>query len=99
MSDIKELKDDELEKVSGGENSTSNNTNSPVIGYLYRLLVSDHIYIKINNYTAFNVSFISGSMQGDGKVHKQPRGGTIAMNIFNNSYDVSNPLTSEYWVE
>ena len=97
---IVELKDDELEKVTGGLQDP-NNGSSIVTGFLYQRIGFPNKYAYVTGMAADNkVSFYRGIIKEDGKVHKEPNYPSqnhMKIGNFNRNYDLSNCLSGEYW--
>ena len=97
---IVELKDGELEKVTGGLQAP-NNESGIVTGFLYQRIGFPNKYAYVTGMAADNnVRFYRGIIKEDGKVHKEPNYPSqnhMKIGNFNRNYDLSICLSGEYW--
>ena len=105
MSDVKALKDKELEEVSGGKERgiRAKKVSDVVNGRLYQSTINSNHYAKVVVFSGYNtatVHFRVGWMESDGKVHEvnMPSVLPSAYEDFTRNYDTSNSLSGDYWV-
>ena len=96
---IVELKDDELEKVTGGLQAP-NNESGIVTGFLYQRIGFPNKYAYVTAIKADIVYFYRGIIKEDGIVHKEanyPSQNSMKIGNLNRNYDLSICLSGEYW--
>lgn len=96
MSNVTELNNEDLEKVSGGGNVTD-----VVEGGIYRHMYQDNLYIKVFSFCGWDVGsvmFHEGKMQSDGKIHRIDYSAhSWFYNSVKENYDIDNPVDSSLW--
>ena len=109
MKNFEEMKDEELEKVTGGAPPIRipKTVDSPVVGYLYQSFNSTSKYAYVTGFNGHDtdmVHYLLGNMQTDGKVHVEVY--TIGNNLYESRYDMfsksfnlSVSLSGNYWAE
>ena len=100
MSDIKELNDEELDKVAGG--TVPKKVYDVKANVLYKRICNDTDYAYVTSFVGVStakLSFYKGTMQADGKVHKSNNNiRNEEYSGFKQYYDVNSTLTSDYWI-
>lgn len=105
MKDNNEIKDVELENITGGVPPAPKveRVESPAVGLLYQSKKDSSRYALITSFNGQNIGRVHykiGIMQPDGKVHQNPNfpiPSDIPYSMFCNTYDVSISLSGEYW--
>lgn len=100
MSDIKELNDEELDKVAGGIGPEKVYDVKENVLYKSKSNNTDYAYVtSFIGVSVAKLQFYQGTMLTDCKVHKSNndiRHWTYS--AFKQSYDVNSTLTSDYWI-
>lgn len=107
MTDIEELREEELEKITGGAPPAPKveKVYSPVVGFLYQNKIYPSRYVLVTTFNGLSsgtVHYRIGTMQSDGKVHPDPNfpiPSEVSYSMFCNTHDVSTSLSGDYWVD